>query len=187
MCALLPRIFRFRSALNPPMTLMAPESENDARATREDRQPADEREKPALLRAHVPRGDVRRERPALEPVEHPRQERHHRADEEQHAVTMALDAHERVPQRPRRAAQHRQVLRPVRDADEDGRRSPAQTALQDAARRLLPAEVDRRAPDEERDRRRPRRASPASDQGEREGFTSAGRPGPPRAAAGGRG
>ncbi len=33
MWALLPRIFRFRSALKPPMTLTAPESENDPSAT----------------------------------------------------------------------------------------------------------------------------------------------------------
>ena len=33
MCALLPRILRFRSALNPPMTLIAPESENEPSAT----------------------------------------------------------------------------------------------------------------------------------------------------------
>ena len=33
MCALLPRILRLRSELNPPMTLMAPESEKEPSAT----------------------------------------------------------------------------------------------------------------------------------------------------------
>ncbi len=123
MCALLPRILRFRSALKPPMTLMAPESAERPERDREDREHADEREKPALLRAHVARRDVRREGLALEPVEDPRQEREHGPQQKE-------DAGERSPpdrtsvsrSGARRAAEHDEVGRAEHQRDERRRR-----------------------------------------------------------------
>ena len=186
MCALLPRILRFRSELNPPITLMAPESENDPSATAKIDRPLMSVRNPLFLRAHVARGDVRRERPALEQVEQPGQQSDHRPDHEEDARDDGAGADEHVAQRPRRAAQLGQLLGPERQAEEQRRRARRQSSAGRPERSPCAAKSTRA--------RQPRNAIAADDGREARDHTGAGSvftssfdPGPPRAAAGERG
>ncbi len=173
MCALLPRIFRFRSALNPPITLMAPESENDARATAKMERPLMSVRNPLFFartwRAATYAVKIR----PLEPVERPRQERDDRADhEEQDARDDRAAAHDRVAQRPRRAPEHRQAQRPEREADEhDAELTQSRIAARRAAVALRRKSVVG-APHEERHGQRPPQAAPATTSGREGVFTA---------------
>ncbi len=112
------------------------------------RQHADDREKPALVRADVPSRDERDERLPLEAVEQPRNERRERGDDEEHPAEHGACSNEHVLQRPRRPVEDGEPQDPRRQADED---HPEDTSrpLDDCATRAVREKIRADAPREE--------------------------------------
>ncbi len=84
-CALLPKILCLRSAPKPPMIETTAHSANELTPTPEMDQKGNNRQKSALLSAHVARSDERHETTTFEAIHQPRHGQDHEADHERRA------------------------------------------------------------------------------------------------------